>query len=343
MTVAIEDSRAESYSILSGHLHIAWCVMPGDMDCYSGGACDPSAELAELRATSEAIERRALREPDPGAIRAGRWSDPHVPAPAIPSDDFAATQSWVIGTGMSTGAARAVPAALVYVGWEQPRPLPNKQSSVGAAVHPDRNQAARSGLFECFERHAVRGVWQGRNRLVNRTDQLMDLMSAGLRTEFERQRLFAWAWMISDSAPLACSILAIARSDRPQVTLGASAGMDSNRSLLHALHEAVSVRAALASRHANSRMFRQARRSTRHQRALLEYFSALETSASPQFGLDDDSALERLTAERLTVEPIVVDLNPVNGRHVLKVVIPQPDYVLSPLTREYLMSPGYME
>ncbi len=240
----------------------------------------------------------------------------------------------------------AVPADVALLGRVSARLrlLPWKQSSVGTAAHPDRDAAAVSGMLECLERYAIRQVWAGTAGLAPATEQLRGLMPPGLVAVFEAQQLAAHAWHVIDLSPVCVSLVLVGRKDRAQATFGAGAGFDSKAVLVHALHEAIMVRAALANRaNQTDREFQRGVRSARHQEAFLSYLGDLQGHTTNDNGSITPSDLPAFVEERFGVAPLLVDVPSVDAHTVVKAVIPSADFLIPRSAGDYVLAPGYLE
>jgi ribosomal protein S12 methylthiotransferase accessory factor len=222
-------------------------------------------------------------------------------------------------------------------------------TSAGIAAHPDREAAALSGLLECLERHAIRQVWAGTTALEPATDRIRGLMPSGLAAAFEKQRLVAHAWYVRALSPVCIVLALVGRGDRQQATFGAAAGFDPNRVLMHALREAIMVRAALSSReNQNEREFQRGARAARHQDTFLSYLRSLEAPATAGDGAGERTSicaadLPAFIEERFGVAPLLVDVPSLDSRAVVKAIVPSAEFLIPRSDGDYLVAPGYLE
>jgi ribosomal protein S12 methylthiotransferase accessory factor YcaO len=333
-----------AWPILNEQLFLATAYVESASGRIAGGACDQSSERASARAHSEAIERASLIDNGPQLVLTRQEALDRGLCPVVPHDILEDATDWVPARRATDAAGVAVPADVVLLGRFSNRLLPWKQSSVGTAAHPDRATAGVSGILECLERNAIRQVWAGTASLAPATDELRDLMPPGLAAAFEAQKLAAHAWHVSSLSPIRVSLVLVGRQDRAQATLGAGVGFDADAVLMHALQEAVSVRAALANRaNANDPEFQRGVRAARHQAAFLSYLGDLEAPPPPVEGSVDPSTLPAFVEERFGVAPVLVDVPSLDALAVVKAVIPSADFLIPRHTGQYVLAPGYLE
>ncbi|WP_426196700.1 YcaO-like family protein [Massilia sp. DWR3-1-1] len=178
------------------------------------GAAGLTAEAAGLAALGEAAERYACavipweRLTHASAARLGpaalgmdafphylpaQFDDPQFPVrPWTP----ATAMYWARAHCLASGAARFVPAPLVYIPYLYRDTILRSDFvaigvSTGASAGPDRTRARLGGLLECIERDAFMIVWMRRLRMprldIRSNDQLAALYDkhyAGCRIEF---------------------------------------------------------------------------------------------------------------------------------------------------------------
>ena len=198
-------------------------------------------------------------------------------------------------------------------------------------------------MLECLERYAIRGVWAGTATLTPMSLRLAELLNPELLVAFEENRLMTYAWEVDGLSPVHVSLVLICRKDRRQMTLGASARLDLDIGLKHALCEAVSVRAALSNGMSRiDQRFTQAIISARHQTAFVSFLEELESNdkPSPSAPINDISTF---VAERFGIPPVLVDIPSMGEQTVVKAVIPTEDFLLPRTAGRYILSPGYLE
>jgi len=342
------------WPILDGKLFLALAYAETAARRHAGGACDDTPELASVRAQGEAIERASLIENGPSMVVTRQEALERGLSLVVPHDILRDAEDWVVARRATTGEGVGVPADVVMLGRvsSQLRLLPWRQSSVGTAAHPDRDAAALSGILECVERYALRRVWAGTATLEPATEQLCGAMPPGLVEAFGKLRLVAHAWHVREMSQVRVSLVLLARTDRSQATFGAGAafaGVDDGRVLMHALHEAVMVRASLSSRtNQNEREVQRGIRSSRHQEAFLTYLRNLEAPAPVVDGTADVSApsvpdLAAMVEERFGVAPLLVDVPSLDTLAVVKAVVPTAEFLIPRSDGDYILRPGYLE
>jgi hypothetical protein len=169
-------------------------------------------------------------------------------------------------------------------------------------------------------------------------------MPPGLVAAFDGQQLAAHAWHVSELSPVRVSLVLVGRKDRAQATFGAGAGFDDDVVLMHALHEAVMVRAALGNRaNWSDPEFQRGARSARHQRAFLAYLGELEGPAANDNGPITARDLPAFVEERFGVAPLLVDVPSLDAHAVVKAVIPAADFLIPRSAGDYVLAPGYLE
>ncbi len=331
------------WPILSGALHLATRERAGREHRAVGGACDAEPARAALRADAEALERLTLLEQGPALVRrradvVGVPGGTLVPHPALDDDPW-----WVVGR--SAAGDVAVPASVALLGWRgDGRPLRWKQSSVGTAAHPDGECAATTALLECLERHAVRRVWHGSTALAPADALVATAAGPRLDGELRRARLHPRAWLVATDLPVVVALVAVTRSDRQQITFGACARLagDEVAAVRHALHEAISVRAALAGDSAATETAAPRRLALR-QDEFLRYLEGLVehhvTPAPPAPG-----GLEHAVEERFGVPVVRIPLPTQGASPVVRVVVPHEDFLVPRDSHDrYALAPGYIE
>ena len=313
-----------------------------------GGACDVDPERAQVRARAEALERATLIERGPSLLRSREELLERGVHLVATHPDLVDEQWWIEGTqhlGKDELRPAAVPAYTSLLGWTDGRPLRWKQSSVGTAAHPDPDTAATTALLECLERHAVRGVWHGTTSVVGIDAQAQDCLPMELRDQLAAQNLRVRAWRIVGDVP-ACTVLAaVVRTDREQITFGACARKPGQipLALLHAVCEAVSVRAALANTSSDPEELAVPRRMARRQGDFLAHLAALEAT-DPPAAPEEPVDLEHEVHDRFGAGPVVIDLAPGTGPAVIRTVVPHPEFLVPrDSEHDYALSPGYIE
>lgn len=356
----MERTQVTAWPILDDQLFLAVDYVATPSRRFAGGACDDSPEGAEIRAHSEATERASLIENGPDLVisrdAAVRRGLSLVVPRDIPHHVLDEAEDWVPARHSVTGEDAGVPADVVLLGRVSTRlrVLPWRQSSVGAAAHPDRDTAGIKGILECLERYAIRRVWDGTATLARATDRLHEHLPAGLAAAFAQRQLVAHAWIVREAAPLQVTLVLVGRTDRAQATFGAGVGFDQDDALAHALREAVMVRASLGSRaNRHEREFQRGARSARHQEAFLAYLRDLEAPDPDAVTNGDASAdesspataagLSALVEKRFGVAPLLVDVPSVNANSVVKAVIPAAEFLTPRSGGDYIFAPGYLD
>jgi ribosomal protein S12 methylthiotransferase accessory factor YcaO len=343
-----------AWPILDGQLFLATAYVETAAHRIAGGACDGTPQRASVRAHGEAIERASLIENGPGMVVTRQEALERGLSLVVPHDILHDAADWVPARHATTGDGVGVPADVVLLGRvsSQLRLLPWRQSSVGTAAHPDREAAGLSGMLECLERYALRRVWAGTAGLEPATEQLCSVMSRGLVEALEGQRLVAHAWHVREKSPVRVSLVLVARTDRSQATFGAGAAFmeaDAGRVLMHALHEAIMVRASLSSRaNQGEREVQRGIRSSRHQEAFLTYLRNLEAPEPAIDGTVSGRAaslpdLAALVEERFGVAPLLVDVPSMDSLAVVKAIVPTADFLIPRSDGDYILRPGYLE
>jgi len=343
-----------AWPFLDGQLFLALAYVEAAASRIAGGACDGTPERASIRAHGEAVERASLIENAPRMVITREEALERGLSLVVPHDILRDAADWVPARHATTGHGVGVPADAVLLGRvsSQLRVLPWRQSSVGTAAHPDRDAAGLGGILECLERYALRRVWAGTATLEPATEQLCGAMPPGLVEAFEKLRLVAHAWHVREMSPVRVSLVLVARTDRSQATFGAGAafvGVDDSSVLMHALHEAIMVRASLSSRaNQGEREVQRGIRSSRHQEAFLTYLRNLE---APEPAVDaavngDAPGLSDVVAmieERFGVAPVLVDVPSLDTLAVVKAVVPTADFLIPRSDGDYILRPGYLE
>jgi ribosomal protein S12 methylthiotransferase accessory factor YcaO len=335
--------------VLDGELVLATATADTAEGPFTAGACGFTELDATTRAAGELVERITLLAEGPRravptarARAAGGRMCEIVPAPA-------AADAWVRAEPVAAGDPVWLPADLVLLRWRGARELAVQQTSVGGAAHPDRTAAIEAGARECLERYAVRRVWSATTALVPLTSELADAVPSGLRGALRRHGLRAYAWLVTATLPAAV-VLVLVGSERRRATFGASCRATAGEALRHALCEAVGVRAAFAAPRALRDDFAtpddevdHALRASSFQDAFLAFLRRLETATGPaDHAVDGADVVAYLQRER-GVTPVVVDLGHRDGSHVVKVVVPAPEFFVPRRHRGYVLNPGYLE
>jgi len=332
------------WPILNEELFLATAYVDVASGRIAGGACDQDPERASVRARGEAVERASLIENGPRMVLTRQEASDRGLRLAVPHELLRDAADWVPARGATNGDCAAVPADVVLLGRRSTPMLPWKQSSVGTAAHPDRDAAGVGGIVECLERHAIRRVWAGTAVLAPATERLRGVIPPGLAAALAAQKLTVQAWTVSELSPVQVSLVLVGREDRAQATFGAGAGFDPDDVLMHALREAISVRAALANRaNGSDHEFQRAARSARHQEAFLSYLRDLEVPETAGSGTIAPSDLPALVEERFGVAPLLVDVPSVDTLAVVKAVIPAADFLIPRSAGDYFVAPGYLE
>jgi ribosomal protein S12 methylthiotransferase accessory factor YcaO len=341
-----------AWPILHEQLYLATAYLDVPAGRIAGGACDDTPELASIRAHSEAVERASLIVNGPDLVITREQAMERGLSLVVPHEIVRDTADWVAARSATAGDGIAIPAdvALLARVSAKLRLLPWRQSSVGTAAHPDRTAAERSGILECLERHAIRQVWAGTATLEAATERLRALMPPGLTAAFDRQQLVAYAWHVNGLSPVRVTLVLVGRKDRAQATFGAGAGFDDERVLMHALYEAVMVRAALGSRaNQNEREFQRGARSARHQEAFLTYLRTLEAPAAAagngtnHNGTVAEQDLPAFVEQRFGVAPLLVDVPSFDSNAVVKAIIPTAEFLIPRSDGDYVLAPGYLD
>lgn len=336
--------------ILNDQLFLALDYVEVPSGRFAGGACDDSPEGAMVRARSEATERASLIENGPLMVISRDEALARGLCLFTPHDILDDADDWVPARRATTGEGAGVPADTALLGRVSPgmRVLPWRQSSVGTAAHPDRDTAGTSGILECLERYAIRRVWTGTATLESATERLRDLMPPVLAMAFADRQLVVHAWSVPEMAPVHVTLVLVGRKDRAQATFGAGAGFEEDRALLHALHEAVMVRASLGNRaNRNEREYQRGARSASHQEVFLTYLRNLERPADESEATNrvpiTPSDLPVLVEERFGVAPLLIDVPSLNADAVVKAVIPSAEFLTPRTGGDYICAPGYLD
>lgn len=347
-SVRMERLSVTARPILNDQLFLALDYVEVPSGRYAGGACDDEPDRAMVRAHSEAIERASLIENGPTLVISREDAVERGLSLFTPHDILDDTEDWIPARQATTGEGAGVPAdvALLRRVSSRLRVLPWRQSSVGTAVHPDRDVAEVSGILECLERYAIRQIWAGTITLEAVTEQLNDSIPQGLAKALAERKLVAHAWRVREMAPVQVTLVLVGREDRAQATFGAGAGFSAEDALIHALHEAVMVRASLGNP-ANRKEpeFLRGARSAGHQDAFLTYLRALERPAGEAANPPTVTAstLPALVEERFGVAPLLIDVPSLNATAVVKAVIPSSEFLTPRTGGDYIITPGYLE
>lgn len=334
--------------ILDDQLYLGLDHVDARSGRFAGGACDDVPERAMVRAHGEATERASLIENGPLMVISRDEAVERGLSLFTPHEILEDAEDWVPARSATTGEAAGVPAdaALLRRVSAKLRVLPWRQSSVGTAAHPDRDVAGVSGILECLERQAIRRVWAGTVTLEPATEQLAELIPPGLAKALADRRLVAHAWGVREMAPIHVTLVLVGRHDRAQATFGAGAGFTQGPALLHALHEAVMVRASLGNPVNRSEPeFLRGARSAGHQEAFLSFLRHLEKpvgEASDPAAITP-SELPAFVEDRFGVAPLLIDVPSVNATAVVKAVIPSAEFLTPRSGGDYIVAPGYLE
>ena len=328
--------------ILDGTLVLATATGDTPDGPFIAGACGFTEQDATVRARSELVERTTLLAAGPRLVGPAPVDGHRLP---IIEAQPAAT-GWVRADPVHGGDPVWLPADLVLLRWHDARPLPVQQTSVGCAAHPDRDRAISAGLRECVERYAVRRVWSADTDLVPLTKELDEAIPERALVSLRRHGLDASAWLVSAVLPLAVVVVMVGSAQR-RATFGASCAPNIGDGLRHALCEAVGVRAAFAAPRKLHDSFAtpddevdHSVRASAFQDAFTAFLRRLEVpgdiGASPVTETDAVAHLEPRN-------PVIVDLGHHDGRHVVKVVVPAPEFFVPRTARGYVLNPGYLE
>ena len=313
---------------------------------FAGGACDDLPERAMVRAHSEATERASLIENGPLMVISRAEALERGLFLFTPHEILDDTDDWIPARHATTGEGAGVPADVALLRRVSPklRVLPWRQSSVGTAAHPDRDIAGVSGILECLERQVIRRVWAGTVTLEPATERIRDLMPPGLAKALADRQLVVHAWSVREIAPIEVTLVLVGRHDRAQATFGAGAGFERESALLHALHEAVMVRASLGSPASrNEPEFLRGARSAGHQETFLTFLHALERPADEREAAITPAELPAFIEERFGVAPLLIDVPSMNATAVVKAVIPSAEFLTPRSGGDYIVAPGYLE
>jgi ribosomal protein S12 methylthiotransferase accessory factor len=182
-------------------------------------------------ATFEQLRRRRAPAVDPV-----HWGGPQARE---------ASQLWVAGQSLLTGAEALVPAGIAFLHHRPPTGCPAmaRAGSTGVAAHPDAAAAANHAAWEIFERDLVRRSWyeegpaptvvSGDPGLSAVLDQLLDHL--GLRLAVLR---------IPAPAPVGCIVACLCTPDGHRQSFGARCGPvgAQRQSIDKAAYEALMVR-----------------------------------------------------------------------------------------------------
>lgn len=335
-------ATVRSWSILGGTLHLATSVARTGPTESTGGACDTDPVHAGVRARAEALERLALASRGPRLARTrAELGDMTLLAPR---SELYAEERWVSGRSTTDGTPIAIPALTSLLGWTDGRVLPWKQTSTGTAAHPSAPVALHTALLECVERYELRKVWSGTARAVA-IDQLLDeAFPRSLSSAMVDANLHARAWQIYSELPAFVVLVAITRTDREQITFGACARPYTERmnAMRHALYEAVSVRAALASRSWTPELDKL--RAMSHMQGAFERHLNDLTAMAPREPPGTKIKLASAIEHRFGVPPVGFHLPDVQGYTVARVCVPHEDFLIPRDSADrYVISPGYIE
>jgi len=337
--------------ILDDQLYLGLDHVDARSGRFAGGACDDVPERAMVRAHGEATERASLIENGPLLVIPRDEAVERGLSLFTPHEILEDAEDWVPARRATTGEAAGVPAdvALLRRVSTKLRVLPWRQSSVGTAAHPDRDVAGVSGILECLERQAIRRVWAGTVTLAPATERLGELIPPGLAKALADRQLVVHAWSVREMAPIHVTLVLVGRHDRAQATFGAGAGFTQGPALLHALHEAVMVRASLGNPVNRSEPeFLRGARSAGHQEAFLSFLRHLEKPVDEGEASNPPAAitpteLPAFVEERFGVAPLLIDVPSVNSTAVVKAVIPSAEFLTPRSGGDYIVAPGYLE
>jgi len=334
-------------TILDDTLILAFEELQRDGHHIIGGACDRDKDRAELRAHGEVVERAALLAEFPRQVisrevaeAAGAVFD------TVGEASLKNASRWVIGRGLCSGQTIALPAEIVLVGERATNEDRWQQSSVGTAAHVTSEQAIENGLLEWVERASVRLLWGGGAVVSEATDQLLDELSDPIAAALQQHGLFCRAWMLAERDPFRIAIVLVG-SRTGQVTFGAAARLATGPALEHAFLEAISVRAALASPRLQKtdRRAQLAIRAAQMQDTFIRFLETQPTTEAPtaSAGGQAHRDLSRRVAELFDTEPWVTRLPIDSPLFVERVFVPSNTLLLPARSREYILSPGYLE
>jgi len=335
--------------VLDGELILSTATVDTPEGLFHGGACSFTEEDASVRASSEAAERHTLLVEGPRHVvptarvsAAGKALEQIIEA-TTPAEE------WVPARRMRSGDPVWLPADLVLLRWRGSRELPVQQTSVGSAAHPDRARAVESGARECLERYAVRRVWSGTTRLADVTDHLRSAVPASLSRALDRHGLRAHAWLVGATLPAAVVVVMVS-SSRNRATFGSSCAPTLEDGLRHALCEAISVRAAFADANGLKDNFTMADervdyalRASSFQDAFLAFLRRLECTTDPGEGRGREIDIVAYLENEFHAAPVVFDLGRSGELHVVKVVVPSPQFFLPRRHCGHVLAPGYLE
>jgi ribosomal protein S12 methylthiotransferase accessory factor YcaO len=335
--------------VLDGQLALATAVVDTPEGPFVGGACSFTAEDAAVRAEGEAAERSTLLTEGPRRVVSTDHATSEGGTFLAAVDTPTAAAEWVRAVRHASAETVWLPADLVLLRWRGSRELPVQQSSVGTAAHPDRAKAMESGARECVERYGVRRLWSGTTRVAELSDRLASVLPGEVVHALERHGLMPHAWLIGATLPAATVVVMLA-SARGRATFGSSCAATVEDGLRHAFCEAVSVRAALADSRRLKRNFAMAADHVDHavrasvfQDAFLAFLRRLECAEEVNEGrLERVDVLTYLERE-FHAEPAIVDLGPADQAHVVKVIVPLPEFFVRRDHRGYVLAPGYLE
>ncbi len=335
--------------ILDGELVLATATADTAEGPFTAGACGFSEQDAVTRAASELVERTTLLAEGPrrvvstaDVLAAGGSMHQVVAAPT-------AAVEWVRAEPVSPGEPLWLPADLVLLRWQGSRELAAQQSSVGSAAHPERSRAVQAGARECLERYAVRRIWSGTTGLIPLTGELEAAIPGGLLESLRRNGLIADAWLVDATLPAAVLIVMVSGTNH-RATFGSSCSPTLRDGLRHALCEAISVRAAFASSRSLRRNFAMpdhgvdhALRASSFQDAFLAFLRRLESTGEFDGGQVPQTDVLAYLERELHVRPVAVDFGRTDQLHVVKVVVPAPEFFVPRRHRGYVLNPGYLE
>jgi ribosomal protein S12 methylthiotransferase accessory factor YcaO len=328
--------------ILDGTLVLATATAETSDGPFTAGACGFTEQDASVRARSELVERTTLLSEGPRLVVRDPDGGRRVPVIEAPTP----ATGWVRAEPLQGDETVWLPADLVLLRWHDSRPLPVQQTSVGSAAHSDRDKAIAAGARECLERYAIRRVWSGRAELIRLTGELDDAVPDELSTALRRQGLSASAWLIASVLPVAVVVVMVGSTQR-RATFGACCAPTIESGLRHALCEAIGVRAALASSRKLQDSFATPGDEVDHAlcaSAFQDAFAAFLQRLTVSDDLTDAPMIEAGAVAHLEGKnPVVVDLGRHDDLHIVKVVVPAPEFFVPRRARGYVLNPGYLE
>jgi len=327
---------AKITQILDGSLVLATATAETSDGPFTAGACGFTEQDAAVRARSELVERTTLLSRGPHLVERSPAGGTMVPVFETP----APASGWVRAEPVHGGEPVWLPADLVLLRWHDSRPLPVQQTSVGSAAHPDRDSAIAAGARECLERYAIRQVWSGATELIPLAAELDRATPEPLVTSMRRHGLTASAWLVAAVLPVAVVVVMVGSAQR-RATFGASCAPSIESGLRHALCEAVGVRAAFASSQKLRESYANPDDEVDHGLRASAFQDAFAAFLNRLTVPGDAPAIE--TDALAGRNPVVIDLGRHDDLHVVKVVVPAPEFFVPRRARGYVLNPGYLE